>query len=732
MNWIGESVLRLEDDRHVRGRGQFTDDIQRLGQGYACFLRSDIAHGDVAAVDVSGAEAMPGVRLVLHALSPESQCRFPNLGSMPGQVSVNRPVMARQVRHVGEILAMVVADSPMIATEALARISVDIDELPTLNKPMAYSWELGDKRALDCAFAQAAWVAEVSTPSQRVVVHPMETRSALAVHDTVSGQSTLFTSSQGVHKLRQMIASALSQDPESLRVVTPDVGGAFGMKLQPYPEQALVVLAAQMTGQPVKWTATRQESSLMDAHGRAQVLSARLALDETGRFLALAVNNEADLGAYATGFGSMTPSLSGSKVAGHVYNIGTISINVRVHYSNTSPVDAYRGAGKPEMVYILERAIEEAARISGIDRVELRRRNLLKPGQLPHEMPLGQKLDCGMFEAILDEVLQASEWLHFEERRKAAHLNGKLRGIGLGFHMHVSGGFTNEISRLQVLANKKVRVFTGSQSGGQGHETLFAQIVANRLCLEPHQIEVCQGDSGDLSDGGGTGGSSTLPIAGVNIARASEELLTKAQRLAAERLEAAAADISYAKGVFQVVGTDRGISFFELAQNEDLSFGCNYKGDHVTFPNGAYVAELEIDKETGTLELIRFTGVDDIGVVYNPLIARGQIQGGVAQGLGQALMEHGIYDDNGQMLSATLMDYALPRALDLCDLDCNFRPVPTGSNALGAKGAGELGTAGALAPLINAALDALRDYRVRELSMPLTSEKIWRAMHPED
>ena len=424
-----------------------------------------------------------------------------------------------------------------------------------------------------------------------------------------------------------------------------------------------------------------------------------------------------------------TPATSGAKVLGHAYSIPSIDIRVRARYSEKVPVDAYRGAGKPEMVYLLERAVDEAARVSGIDRINLRRRNFVTRRAMPHKLPMGQSIDDADFEQIMDQVIRAADWDGFAVRREAAAARGLLAGIGVGLHMHVSGGFTNEHSRIALNDDGRVTVDTGAQDGGQGHETALAQIVAARLELPVESIQIYQGDTSRLTDGGGTGGSSSLPIAGANLHRAAGELIERARQRVADLLEAAVADVAYAAGVLRIVGTDRRMSLFELADtDEPFAHGCDFAGDNATFPNGAYVAEVEIDPETGALRLVRFSGVDDIGTVINPLIAMGQIHGGIAQGFGQALMEEARYDDSGQLLNASLMDYALPRADDLVELDCRFHPVPTARNPLGAKGAGELGPAGALAPVVLAALDALRPLGVTELDMPLTSERIWRAI----
>jgi len=735
-NPIGAPITRLEDARLLRGEGRYAADISLAGELHTSFVRADVANARVAKIDTSSARRAAGVSLVLSCQDEHVRMlgRFPSLGELPGQFTVSRPIMAADVtRHVGEIVAMVVAESQAQARSAAELIEIELLPIAasegSQHVDQAFRWRAGDLASVEQAMQRARHRVRLTTPSQRIIVHPLETRAAIATYDEPSESYVIWTSSQGAHTLRGALGAVLDIQPSRLRVITPDVGGAFGIKLQAYPEQALVLLASRLCGRPVRWEANRTEGSLSDAHGRAQTLSVELAIDEQGRFTALRVENTADLGAYATGFAVFTPTTSGAKVLGHAYAIPSIAVDVRARYSPHVPVDAYRGAGKPEMVYLLECAIDEAAHRSAIDRIELRRRNLVERRAMPHTLPMGQQIDDGDFAAVLEEVLRHADWDGFAARRDAAQARGQLAGIGVGLHMHVSGGFTNEHSQLAVTHDGKVIVDTGSQGGGQGHQTVLAQIVGGRLELPIDRIIVCQGDTSRLADGGGTGGSSSIPIAGANLQRAAGELIERARRRASALLEAAVADVAYAHGELRIVGTDRRMSLFELAEPEvPFVHGCDFAGDNATFPNGAYVAEVEIDPETGVLRLVRFTGTDDIGTVINPMIAMGQIHGGIAQGLGQAMMEEACYDDTGQLLNASLMDYALPRADDFVNFDCRFHPIPTARNPLGAKGVGELGPAGALAPVVLAALDALRPLGVNELAMPLNAEKIWRAI----
>ncbi|MCB9944594.1 MAG: xanthine dehydrogenase family protein molybdopterin-binding subunit [Geminicoccaceae bacterium] len=735
---IGRAVPRLEDERLLRGEGRYTADFDWPDQGHAVFVRSDVARGIIRSVSTDAIGDVPGLRLVatcmddaVLALNP-----FPALGEMPGQRTRQRPVMARgEVCHVGEILAMVVADDLETARDVAALVEVEIDALPGLvdfrkapDDDTVYLWQHGDMARLEAGMAAARWRVRISTPSQRLVVHPLEPRAALARVDADSGHMELLTCSQGAHKQLEMLAPVFGIERDGLTVRTPDVGGAFGIKLQAYPEQALCLLGAKLTGRPVKWVGERREAALMDAHGRAQWLEAEIGLDEEGRFIALHVDNVADMGAYTAGFAVFTPSTSGTKVLGHTYAFDALAARVRAVYSNTVPVDAYRGAGKPEIVYAVERVIDEAARVSGIDPIELRRRNLVQQDSLPRTMPMGQVLESGDFPALFETALEVADFAGFSARRDASLKAGLLRGIGIGMHMHCSGGFANERSVLEVHADGRIILLTGTQAGGQGHATVFAQIVAGRLGIDPSRVVVRQGDTSILADGGGTGGSSSLTIAGHNIVRTTEMLLDEAREQAAAALEAAAVDLTFEAARFTVAGTDRSITLFELADRVELSTGCDYSGPNATFPNGCYVAEVEVDPETGAVALQRFGGVDDIGRVLNPLIGSGQIHGGIAQGAGQALLEEAIYDEAGQLLNGTFMDYAMPRADNVPMFDCHFAPSPTGMNPLGAKGAGELSPTGAMAPVVHAVLDALAPLGVRSIDMPMTPHRIWEAI----
>ena len=764
--YLGTRQPRLEDERLITGRGRFIDDMCPDGCGHAVFLRAPFAHARIAGLDTGEALGLPGVRAIIDAgtLEREGIGDIVPIGRVPDQHDVSRPAIARtRVRHVGEIVAMVVADSAAQARDATELISVDYDTADAVIDPLAalepgapqlhdhvpsnlaYDWTLNDPSSAERALAAADRVVEVAVENNRLVIAPMETRGAVALFDAADGVYTLHTPTQGVHSIRDTLADHVFRvERDKIRIVTEDVGGAFGIRLQTYPEHVLVMLAARLTGRPVRWVAERTETFLADVQGRAHVDTVRLGLDREGKFLGLVIDTVADFGAYYSTFAAGIPSLSASRGIGHTYKIPHVNLRVRGVFTNTVPVDSYRGAGKPEMVFALERAIECASRETGIDPVELRRRNLIAPEDLPYETPAGQMIDSGDFPAVLDAAMRAADWAGFARRRAEAEARGNRAGIALGMHFHATSGFLNEHSRIEVDPSGVVDVKSGMQTGGQGHETVFAQLVADRLGVPIRQVRVVEGDTSALGTGGGTGGSSAATVGATNIARASELLVERGYDLASAALEAARADIEFSAGTYTIVGTDRRIDLFELAARapelagvpdgveKNMAVGCDFDGPFATFPNGCYVAEVEVDPETGAVSITRFTAVDDIGVALNPMLAEGQTHGAIVQGLGQALMEHTAYDkDTGQLLSGSLMDYCLPRADDLPPLNLGFLSYPTQVNPLGAKGLGELGCIGAPAPVVHAVLDALRPLGVAHVDMPLTPERVWRAIHTE-
>ena len=761
--YLGTRQPRLEDERLITGRGRFIDDVHPDDCGHAVFLRAPFAHAQVTGIDASDAERLPGVRTILDAaaLEREGIGDIVPIGQVPDQAEVLRPVVVRgRVRHVGEIIAMVVANTVAQARDAVELIAVDYDMADAVVDPLAalepgapqlhvhvpsnraYDWSLNDPSPAEQALAGADRVVEITIQNNRLVIAPMETRGAVAMFDSGSGIYTLHTPTQGVHSIRDTLADHVFHiGRDKIRIVTEDVGGAFGIRLQTYPEHVLVMLAARLSGRPVKWIADRTETFLADAQGRAHVDTVRLGLDREGKFLALVIDTVADFGAYYSTFAAAIPSLSASRGIGHTYKIPHVNLRVRGVFTNTVPVDSYRGAGKPEMVFALERVIESAALETGIDPVELRRRNLIAPEDLPYETPAGQLIDSGDFPAVLDAAMAAADWDGFAARRAAAEARGKRTGLALGLHFHATSGFLNEHSRIEVDPSGFIAVKSGMQTGGQGHETVFAQLVADRLGLPIGQIRVVEGDTSVLDTGGGTGGSSAATVGASNIARTSDLLIERGYDLASAALEAARTDIEFSGGGYTIVGTDRRIGLFDLAARApdlvgvpdgvetNMAVGCDFDGPFATFPNGCYVAEVEVDPETGAISIVRFTAVDDIGVALNPMLAEGQTHGAIVQGLGQALMERTVYDaEAGQLLSGSLMDYCLPRADDLPELNLSFLSYPTEVNPLGAKGLGELGCIGAPAPVVHAVLNALRPLGVEHIDMPLTPERVWRAV----
>ena len=743
---LTQPVPRIEDDRLLRGKGRFVEDLHFERQAFAYMLRSPHAHARIVSVNVDQASAHPGVLAVITG----GDVFKAGLGSMPCRTPVKsrdgspmrapeRPLLAiDRVRYVGDGVAVVVADSIAEARTAAELIEVNYEELePHINLAaegeICFDWEKGDGEAVEAAFTRAHKRVGIRAVNNRIVVCPIETRGAIGVYDKGTDHYTLYTQTQGAHLIRTVIGeSVLKLDRSQIRVVTNDVGGSFGMKLVAYPEQALVLFAARKLGRPVKWIGDRSDAFLTDAHGRDHVGEAEVALDAQGKFLAIRARIRANLGAYLSTLGPLIPTDALAKVFGYVYDVPALYIRVEGILTHTTPLDAYRGAGKPEINYLVERLIEKAARETGIDRIDLRRRNLISPRAMPYTNVLGFTWDVGEFERVLDRGLMLSGWKDFEARRRTSKARGKKRGIGLGLYLHATGGNPTEVSQVELMPDKTVVVRTGAQSSGQGHETAFAQIVSERLEIPMDRVRVVQGDTDAIGVGGGTGGSSSLPIGATTIQRAAGHMLDKARALAADALEAAAADLEYGAGAFRVPGTDISIGLFDLADRLDpeIGGGClgeaKFEGENLTCPNGVYICEVEIDPETGAVRVVRYTAVDDLGVVLHPQIAEGQIHGGLAQALGQALLEGAVYDPgSGQLLSGSFMDYCLPRADDIPAFEGERVGRPCRNNPLGMKGAGEAGTIGGCAPVINAIANALGH---DDIEMPATPERIWHAL----
>ncbi|MEZ5666468.1 MAG: xanthine dehydrogenase family protein molybdopterin-binding subunit [Alphaproteobacteria bacterium] len=745
-----------DDVRFLTGRGRYLGDLTMPGLGHAVVLRSPVAHGRIVRLDAGAARAMPGVRDVIAG----AEIRAAGLGAMPClgepagflpyrlQVPAKTVLAVDRVRHVGEAVAMVVADTVEQARDGAAAIALDIEPLgvaatpadavapgapllwPDIADNVALDWRAGDAEAVAAAFAGAAHVTRLRLVNNRVAMVPMEARGALGAYDSGSGRYALHAPTQGVHRIRRIAAGILGVPAEAVRVITDDVGGAFGLKGMGFPEHALVLLAAARTGRPVRWLAERTEGFVCDTAGRDHVTEVALALDEAGRMLALSVDSLANMGAYLS---TMAPNIATKvfgRVMGGVYRIPALHLRVRCVLTNTPPVDAYRGAGVPEAIYAVERAVDVAAQETGVDPLDLRRRNMLAPADFPWRLPTGYAIDSGDFRGALDRALEVADWAGFDGRRRESAARGLRRGRGLAVYIHGTGGGTNELSRVTVRADGRITVATGVQSGGQGHAAMLAEIVAEALDVDAARIAVLQGDSDLLPQGGGTGGSGSLIVAGRAAAAAAGVLIETARALAADRLEVAAADVAYAAGRFRVAGTDLSLRLEEVAAGapeESCSGEAGFAGDHRTFPNGVYVCEVEVDPDTGHVAIDRFTCVDDIGRILDPARADGQVHGAVAQGIGQALMEHERYDPvSGQPQTGSLLDYALPRAADLPSFALAKRPTPAPSNPQGFKGVGETGTAGAPPAVVAAVCDAIG---VAHIDMPVTAEKVWRALN---
>jgi carbon-monoxide dehydrogenase large subunit len=750
-------MRRLEDSRLLTGGGRYTANAAPPGALHAVFLRSPHAHARVLGVDAEAARAMPGVAAVITA----AQTVAAGLGHNPAIVEIRDaagrrhvepprlPIAPDRVRHVGEIVAMVVAATPHAARDAAEAILVDYDPLPAVvqgddvlrpGAPLLHAeapgnlvcdWSRGDAAAVEAAFAGAAHVSRLRYRSPRILAGYMETRSALAQWDAAAQRVTLTTPSQGVHVLQRVLADHILRIPRArLRVVTPDVGGGFGPKLPPYPEQALVCFAAMTLGCDVRWVQERSEHHLADTHARDLLADAALALDAEGRFLAIRVEAVANFGAYVSTVNPTIPTGGMAKVLCGLYAIPAAHIAMRCAFSNTAPVDAVRGAGKPEALLLLERLVDVAARETGRDPAALRRLNLIGRDAFPYRTALGYRYDSGDFPALLDAVLSQGDDAGFAARRAASAARGLRRGRGFSCHLHGSGGWGDETSDVAVLPDGSIEARTGTQSQGQGHATAYAQVLAARLGVDPAVIRIIQGDTDRIVRGGGTGGSSSTIISGATLTRAADALIAQGRETAAAMLEAAPIDIVFEGGAYAIAGTDRRIGLFEVAaQRGGLDGRADFADTVESWPTGIALAEVEVDPETGQVTLDRFGAAIDVGAVVNPMLLAGQLHGGYAAGIGQALMESARYDADGQMLAATLMDYAMPRADTLPDFRWVSVPVPTPNNILGIKGVGELPTNGAPAALANAVLAALAGDGVTHLELPMTAERVWAALH---
>jgi carbon-monoxide dehydrogenase large subunit len=776
---IGKSVLRKEDMRFITGNGRYTDDINLRGQTYGYFVRSPYAHAVVGEVDTSAAQSMPGVVAVLTG----KQVAEDELGTLPCGWMIHskdgsemkqppHPVMAAtKVNYVGEPLALVVADSFDEAKNAAELVSVEYEELPAVVSTAdaqscadiyeeapgntCYEWELGEKEATDAAIEGAAHVTRYTLTNNRLIPNALEPRAAIADYNRGTEELTLYTTSQNPHLARLILSAFVQLAPEhKLRIIAPDVGGGFGSKIFVYSEETALAWASMKLGVAIKWTAERSESFLADAHGRDHVSEAELAMDEEGNFLALRVKTKANMGAYLSTFASAVPTyLYGTLLAGQ-YKTPNIYVEVDSVFTNTAPVDAYRGAGRPEATFLVERIVELAAKELGIDPAELRRKNMIQPEDFPYQTPVALEYDIGDYEASLNKALEMADYAGFANRKADSASNGKLRGIGFSCYLEACGLAPSalagalgagvglwESGEVRVNPTGSVTVLTGTHSHGQGHETTFAQLVASRFGISIDDVEVVHGDTGKMDFGLGTYGSRSLSVGGSALAVAADKVVEKGRKIAAHLLEGDVDNIDFEDGEFRLKESNRSKTFQEIAfaayvphdyPIEELEPGLTEKAFYdpvnFTYPAGTHICEVEIDPETGVTEITKFTAVDDFGNIINPMIVEGQVHGGIAQGIGQAMLEQCVYDESGQLQTGSYMDYCMPRADDLPNFTVGLTTTVCTHNPVGAKGCGEAGAIGSPPAIINAITDAVG---VRDISMPATPEKIWRAIQAQ-
>ena len=778
---IGASSKRREDVRFLTGNGQYTDDINRHGQAYAYFLRSNVAHGTINGIDTAAAAAAPGVVGVFNAKDLEA------LGGVPCGWQVTdrngdpmkepkHPILAEgKVNHVGDPIACVIAETLNQARDAAELIDLDITELPAVINMKAaisggpavheaapdnicFDWEfIGDnKAAVDAAIADAHHVTTLELVNQRLVANAMEPRAAIGEYNPSTGEHTLHTTSQNPHVIRLLMGAFVLSIPEhKLRVVSPDVGGGFGSKIYHYAEEAFITWVAKAVKRPVKWTADRSEAFISDAQGRDHVTKVELGLDKDGKFLALRCATLANMGAYLSTFAPCVPTyLHGTLLAGN-YATPLIYTNVKAVFTNTVPVDAYRGAGRPEAAYQIERTIDKAAREMGIDPVEIRRRNFIKPDAFPYQTPVAVVYDTGNYDATMDKAVDMADVGGFAARKAASVAKGKLRGLGVASYIEACGIAPSslvgalgaraglyEAATVRVNPTGNVSVFTGSHSHGQGHETTFAQVVAEMLGCDESAVDIVHGDTARIPFGMGTYGSRSIAVGGSAIVRSVEKIIAKGKKIAAHLMEASDTDVTFANGQFTVAGTDKSVDWGTVAltaymphnfPHDTLEPGLDetsfYDPANFTYPAGAYICEVEVDADTGKVEIQSFVAADDFGNIINPMIVEGQVHGGLAQGLGQALLESCVYDANGQLVSASLMDYAMPRADDFPNFGVDHSCItPCTHNPLGVKGCGEAGAIGSPPALVNAVIDALSGHGVTHIDMPVSPHRVWAAI----
>ena len=753
---VGQSVLRKEDDALIRGRGRYTDDHapQTL---HALMLRSPHAHATFT-LDATRARALPGVAAILTAEDVKDLGGLPCLFNLEDHpfTGPDYPILAaKEVRHVGDAVAFIVAETIDQARDAIEAIEVDWTPLPSVNglhhavkKDAPQVWDkhpgnvlfdvpIGDKQAVDAVFAKAPLIAEVRIVNPRVIINYMETRAAICEYDAKRDHMTLTIGSQGSHRLRDILCDNVLKIPhDRMRVICPDVGGGFGTRLFPYREYALVAVAAKKLRKNVKWAADRADHFVGDAQGRDNVTHARMALSEDGRFLAMDVDLMADMGAYLSTFGPYIPHGGAGMLPG-LYDIQKFHCRVRTVFTHSVPVDAYRGAGRPEAAYVVERLVDACARKLGMTPDAIRRKNFISPKAMPYRTATGKVYDSGDFSAHMKRAMEVANWKDFPKRAKAAKKLGLVRGIGMATYVEVCGTMGDETANVALDASGDITILIGTQSTGQGHHTAYAQIVAEQFGVAPERVHIVQGDTAKVATGLGTGGSASIPTGGVSVQRATRKLGEYLKELAADALETSIGDIEISDGTARVAGTDRSVSFADLAKKADpskLNASETFSSADGTFPNGTHLVEVEIDPATGKIAIVNYVIVDDFGVTLNPLLLAGQVHGGTMQGIGQALMEQAVYDPkDGQLVTGTFMDYALPRAADGASIRFETHNIPCTTNPLGVKGAGEAGAIGSCPAVMNAIIEGLhREYGISHIDMPATPERVWMAIREHD
>jgi carbon-monoxide dehydrogenase large subunit len=762
---IGQPALRKEDGTLLRGQGRYTDDIDLPGQAYAFILRSRYAHGRIKSIDTTAAKAMPGVLGIYTGTDVaaygtlQSALPFKNKDGSDMKKPPRPALPSDKVRFVGDPIACVVAQTLLQAKDAAEAIEVDIEPLPVVTKPeqavaagapvlfddvpgnIALDFHYGDSEKVAAAFAGAAHKVKLKLLNTRMIVNTIEPRAAIGSYDAAKERFTLHSCSQGVMGLKAGLVGVMKVTPDKMHVVTGNVGGSFGMKAQVYPEYVCILHAARALGRPVKWTDERSTSFVSDNHGRDHEQTAELALDKDGHFLALRLSGYGNLGGFQGAMSPQPPTLNIVRNVISLYRTPLMEVSTKCVFTNTTFVSPYRGAGRPEGNYFMERLIDYAAAQTGIDRIELRRKNQIRKGDIPFKAASGATYDSGDFPAILRQALEASDWKGFNKRKRESKKRGRVRGIGVGCYLEVTAPANKEMGGISFDADGGVTIRTGTLDYGQGHATPFAQVLSEKLGVPFEKVRLLQGDSDELIAGGGTGGSRSMMNSGQAIVEASAKVIEQGKQIASHALEASAGDIEFKDGEFIVAGTDRSIGIMELADKvrtggvrlptdgpQSLDVKHVSDGAPAAYPNGCHVCEVEVDPDTGNIEVVKYTAVNDFGTIINPMLVDGQTHGGVVQGIGQTLLEHTVYDEQGQLLSGSYMDYALPRAHNVPDFAVLSHPVPAKTNPLGVKGCGEAGCAGSLTSIMNAVVDALSVYGIKHIDMPATPQRVWQAI----